>query len=141
VGVGSVCRRNSLEEIADILSAIHCVRPDLRLHGFGLKLEALADNRIRQHIFSCDSMAATFPRKYGDTRSEIQLFHAYQEKVALAAAGDYARNRPRTAEAGNGQGRKPQWANPTVPVRLPESFRNGKTLSDLLKIAREWDSL
>jgi hypothetical protein len=35
VGVGSVCKRNSdPKQIADVLSAIHCARPDLRLHGF-----------------------------------------------------------------------------------------------------------
>ncbi len=140
VGVGSVCRRNSVREIRNILASIKAVRPDLRLHGFGLKLEALTNESVRTLLFSCDSMAATFPRRYGSDKTEIELCHDYQKRIALAAAGDYVRNRPMTAGAGNGQGRKPQWSSPTVPVRLPQEFRNGKTLNDLLKIARDWDT-
>ena len=44
VGVGSVCKRNGDPgAIYDVLSAIKAERPDLRLHGFGLKTTALAD--------------------------------------------------------------------------------------------------
>ena len=39
VGVGSVCKRNTTDpgEVLSILRAIKRARPDLRLHGFGLK--------------------------------------------------------------------------------------------------------
>lgn len=43
VGVGSVCKRNSNPRaILDVLTAIKTERPDLRLHGFGLKTIALS---------------------------------------------------------------------------------------------------
>ena len=48
VGVGSVCKRNgNPDQIEDILLAIKAQRPDLRLHGFGIKLEALKSSTVR----------------------------------------------------------------------------------------------
>lgn len=140
VGVGSVCRRGKVGEIEEILKAIHNLRPDLRLHGFGLKLQALASPAVRQLLFSCDSMAGAFARKFGSTKTEIGLCWDYQEKVTLALAGTYSRTTPKTAGPENGQGRKGAWSGPTVPVRLPKTFRNGRSLEDLLQIARKWDS-
>lgn len=61
VGVGSVCKRNSrVGSIAQVLSAIKNVRPDLRLHGFGLKTTALGCQYIRDLLYSADSMAWSF---------------------------------------------------------------------------------
>lgn len=58
VGVGSVCRRNgSPEQIEDVLRAIKQARPDLRLHGFGLKTKALERSTVRAFLHSSDSMA------------------------------------------------------------------------------------
>jgi transcriptional regulator of met regulon len=58
VGVGSVCKRNnSICLILDVLIAIKTERPDLRLHGFGLKTTALAQGTIRALLESADSMA------------------------------------------------------------------------------------
>lgn len=58
VGVGSVCRRNNRPEIIeDILLCIKRKRPDLRLHGFGLKVTSLRSPIVRQMLYSADSMA------------------------------------------------------------------------------------
>ncbi len=58
VGVGSICKRNSNpESIVDVLNAILEIRPDLRLHGFGIKKTCLQDSSIRDRLFSADSMA------------------------------------------------------------------------------------
>jgi len=58
VGVGSVCRRNgNPDAIEDVLGAIKSVRPDLHLHGFGLKITALERPTVRELLFSSDSMA------------------------------------------------------------------------------------
>ncbi len=58
VGVGSVCKRNAdVEEIEQVLVTIHRARPDLRLHGFGLKLTALESSVVRDCLHSADSMA------------------------------------------------------------------------------------
>ncbi len=61
VGVGSVCKRNaSPGAVAPVLSAIKRERPDLRLHGFGLKTTALADDEVRSRLYTADSMGWSF---------------------------------------------------------------------------------
>jgi hypothetical protein len=61
VGVGSVCKRNSnpmaIEAVLDVIKA---VRPDLRLHGFGLKATALRSARVFDLLHSADSMAWSY---------------------------------------------------------------------------------
>ncbi len=53
VGVGSVCRRESTQEIADILAWFS--RMGIRTHAFGVKKAGLLNSR--EHISSADSMA------------------------------------------------------------------------------------
>lgn len=61
VGVGSVCKRNGdARAIEAVLMAIHRERPDLRLHGFGLKTTALRSGLVRELLTSADSMAWSF---------------------------------------------------------------------------------
>lgn len=61
VGVGSVCKRNGdVRQIEAILGAIKKKRPDLHLHGFGLKTTALASGIVREFLQSADSMAWSF---------------------------------------------------------------------------------
>lgn len=61
VGVGSVCKRNGdPRAVASVLHAIKLARPDLRLHGFGLKTTALADPLVRSLLETADSMAWSF---------------------------------------------------------------------------------
>lgn len=80
VGVGSVCKRNiNADEILAVLSVIQRERPDLKLHGFGLKRTALSSGEIRARLASADSMAWSFAarrqgRKANDWR-EAQMFH------------------------------------------------------------------
>lgn len=61
VGVGSVCKRQgNVAVIEAILRAIHERRPDLRLHGFGVKITALRSALVRRLLFSADSMAWSY---------------------------------------------------------------------------------
>jgi len=65
VGVGSVCKRNtSPSSIEQVLKAILDYRPDLRLHGFGVKTTALAWAGVRDRLYSADSMAWSFAARY-----------------------------------------------------------------------------
>lgn len=58
VGVGSVCKRNGdARAIEAVLLAIHAERPDLLLHGFGLKTTALGSGLVRNLLHTADSMA------------------------------------------------------------------------------------
>ena len=61
VGVGSVCKRNSNpKSIESVLLAIHQVRPDLRLHGFGVKTTGLGSSIISSLLDTADSMAWSY---------------------------------------------------------------------------------
>ena len=58
VGVGSICKRNGdPRAVAAVLLAIKAERPDLLLHGFGLKNTALAHPAVRSQLHTADSMA------------------------------------------------------------------------------------
>jgi hypothetical protein len=71
VGVGSVCKRNAkVQQIQTILLSIKKVRPDLRLHGFGLKQTSLLDPLVRSLLYSSDSMAWSFAARYEGRKSD-----------------------------------------------------------------------
>lgn len=56
VGLGSVCRRQHSDEIAEIVVTLQ--RLGLNLHGFGVKLKGL--EKISSYLVSADSMAWSF---------------------------------------------------------------------------------
>lgn len=61
VGVGSVCKRQGDPKlIAFILRGVLQDRPDLRLHGFGVKKTALKSPAVRSALHTADSMAWSF---------------------------------------------------------------------------------
>jgi hypothetical protein len=61
VGVGSVCKRNGdPSAIEDVLLTIKRERPDLRLHGFGIKTTALRSGIVRDCLHTADSMAWSY---------------------------------------------------------------------------------
>lgn len=79
VGVGSICKRNANpESIFGVLSAIKAIRPDLRLHGFGLKTTALLDGGVYDLLHTADSMAWSFA-----ARKQGRNCHDYNETKAF----------------------------------------------------------
>ena len=61
VGVGSICKRNSSPRAVEaVLLAIHGERPDLQLHGFGLKATALRSALVFDLLHTADSMAWSY---------------------------------------------------------------------------------
>lgn len=83
VGVGSVCKRNASPlSIERILAAIKHLRPDLRLHGFGLKTTALASGTIREMLHSADSMAWSFAaRRQGRNANDWREAQKFIETI------------------------------------------------------------
>lgn len=83
VGVGSICKRNSSPAaIESVLMAIRGARPDLLLHGFGVKLTALGEGYIRQSFHSADSMAWSFAaRRDGSGANDWRNGAAYEKRV------------------------------------------------------------
>lgn len=83
VGVGSVCKRNgSPSAIVAVLSAIKAERPDLRLHGFGVKTTSLAHQAVRDLLYSADSMAWSFAaRREGRSPNSPVEAAGFDEKI------------------------------------------------------------
>lgn len=83
VGVGSVCKRNADPmSVFMVLNAISFFRPDLRLHGFGLKATALECKKIRELLYSADSAAWSFAaRKQGRNQNDWREAKAYELKI------------------------------------------------------------
>lgn len=93
VGVGSVCKRNGRpESVLAVLQAIKDARPDLRLHGFGVKMTALGHAGIRSLLYSADSMAWSYAaRRNGRDRNSVHEAEAYRQRVenTLTAPRDW----------------------------------------------------
>lgn len=83
VGVGSVCKRNTnVSEIEDILLSIKAARPDLRLHGFGLKTTALRSAAVNDMLHTADSMAWSYhARKQGRNANDWREAAAFESKI------------------------------------------------------------
>ena len=85
VGVGSICKRNGdPRAILDVLGAIKTERPDLRLHGFGLKTIALANGVIRALLHTADSMAWSFAaRRGGRNANDYREAERFRDSVGV----------------------------------------------------------
>lgn len=96
VGVGSVCKRNaSPMQVEAVLAAIKIKRPDLRLHGFGIKLTSLSNSLIRECLHSADSMAWSFSaRKQGRKHNHWTEAVAFSKRVAELERYDRVHLRP-----------------------------------------------
>jgi hypothetical protein len=79
VGVGSVCKRNgNPRAIEEVLLAIKRERPDLRLHGFGLKKTALGSPLVWELLETADSMAWSYAaRRNGRNGNDRREADAY----------------------------------------------------------------
>lgn len=88
VGVGSVCKRNGRPEaILAVLIAILAVRPDLRLHGFGVKQTSLLHAGVRSILHSADSMAWSFSaRKQGRDGNSLVEAMAFHDRIVHVAS-------------------------------------------------------
>lgn len=82
-GVGSVCKRNAdVDAIEAVLLAIKSERPDLRLHGFGVKTTALKSVIVRDSLYSADSMAWSFAaRKEGRDGNSWREAERFVERI------------------------------------------------------------
>jgi hypothetical protein len=85
VGVGSICKRNTdIGQIEEILTAIKRARPDLLLHGFGLKTTALSSHVVQECLESADSMAWSFAaRRQGRNANDWREAKAFIAGIVL----------------------------------------------------------
>ena len=86
VGVGSLCKRNRRPSaISDILILLKRHRPDLKLHGFGIKTTSLQDELVSDSLWSCDSMAWSFAARMSgrDQNSPLEAIKFVEKISAL----------------------------------------------------------
>lgn len=83
VGVGSVCKRNGDPRAIElVLLTIKKERPDLRLHGFGLKATAFRSPLVVSLLHSADSMAWSFAaRKQGRNANDWREAKRFAERI------------------------------------------------------------
>lgn len=83
VGVGSICKRNTnVAEIEDILLSIKSIRPDLRLHGFGLKITSLRSTSVYDMLYTADSMAWSYSaRMEGRNQNDWREAKAFERRI------------------------------------------------------------
>lgn len=87
VGVGSVCKRQGdPRSIVAVLQAISSQRPDLLLHGFGVKITSLVHAGVRAMLATADSMAWSFAaRKQGRDANDWREADLLVQRVSNAA--------------------------------------------------------
>lgn len=87
VGVGSVCKRQGdPRSIIAVLQAIAADRPDLLLHGFGVKKTSLLNAGVRMMLATADSMAWSFAaRKQGRDANDWREAASFVATVNAAA--------------------------------------------------------
>ena len=85
-GVGSLCKRQGdPSRISAIITAIKRIRPDLKLHGFGIKTTALRRADIWHRLHSVDSAAWSYAaRRRGQPgdRNSVTACLAWTRKLA-----------------------------------------------------------
>jgi hypothetical protein len=83
VGVGSVCKRNGdPRAIERVLFGIKQARPDLRLHGFGVKTTALSSPLVTELLHTADSMAWSFAaRREGRNPNDWREAKAWTDRI------------------------------------------------------------
>lgn len=87
VGVGSVCKRQGdPRAIMRVLQAIAAERPDLLLHGFGVKITSLLHAGVRALLATADSMAWSYAaRKQGRNANDWREAERLVQRVKEAA--------------------------------------------------------
>lgn len=88
VGIGSVCKRN--RDVLAIWMRVSMVkddRPDLRLHGFGVKTTALQWSKCRELFATCDSMAWSQAARYerGGGSNDWRNAKAFENRINAGA--------------------------------------------------------
>lgn len=79
IGIGSLANRKKVSEIRGAVNAVHDVMEDhglkdVRIHLFGITLNAIKDVIVAEKITSFDSLSWTFPYRFG----RVKLFTGHR---------------------------------------------------------------
>jgi tRNA-guanine family transglycosylase len=93
IGVGTICKRGSTEEILDVVRLIRTAFPDKHIHLFGATLNIYKDRRFAGLFDSSDSAAWNWGASTGhEARRQLSAYIEKAERYAAALADDHASN-------------------------------------------------
>ena len=82
LGIGSICRRGQVKEIARIVRLIHNNVPAwVKLHGFGIKTSVLTQTDARFYLYSADSQSWDYEARYGAWLNGRYNGQTYKDKI------------------------------------------------------------
>ena len=82
LGIGSICRRGEVKEIARIIRLIYNNVPGwIKLHGFGIKTSVLTQTDARFYLYSADSQSWDYEARYGAWLNGKYNGQTYKDKI------------------------------------------------------------
>ena len=82
LGIGSICRRGQVKEIARIIRLIYNNVPGwVKLHGFGIKTSVLTQTDTRFYLYSADSQSWDYEARYGAWLNGKYNGQTYKDKI------------------------------------------------------------
>lgn len=82
LGIGSICRRGQISQIAGIIRTIHANVPGwVKLHGFGVKKTVITNTDAKYYLYSADSVAWDYNARYGEWLKGNHNGQTYKDKV------------------------------------------------------------
>ena len=82
LGIGSICRRGQLREIARIIRLIHNNVPAwVKLHGFGIKTSVLTQTDAKFYLYSADSQSWDYEARYCAWLNGKYNGQTYKDKI------------------------------------------------------------
>ena len=82
VAIGSICRRGSQNQVRKIVSAIKGELPNVKLHGFGISLNALRYKDVWDALYSADSGAWDFLSRWKSFRGNLSKREASELELS-----------------------------------------------------------
>jgi len=81
MGIGSICRRGSQKQIRRIVTVIRGELGDVKLHGFGISLNALRYKDVWDSLYSADSGAWDFASRWKCLRHGLSRREASESEL------------------------------------------------------------
>jgi hypothetical protein len=75
MGIGSICRRDKTEDIVKIIETVKHELPNVKLHGFGVKLKVYEYPAAHECLYSADSSAWSYDGRREETKQCGDCIH------------------------------------------------------------------
>ncbi len=86
VAIGSICRRGSQKQIRKIINVIKDELPNVRLHGFGISINALKYKDVWDSLYSADSGAWDYASRWRNLKENMSKREASEVEYSYFLA-------------------------------------------------------